>query len=303
MLPRTDIWRVGLLRQPIGDIFARGSLEGIEPVWLPVGRSWSYIADPFGLWREDRLYLFAEAYDYRNKRGRIVVLMLDRDLNLIDHQPCLSQPWHLSYPYLIEQGDEVYMLPEAFRSGTLTLYRATRFPFAWEPVAAIPLDGAAIDASPVFHDGLWWLFHAPSTDRTARMGVLHLAWAERLTGPWHLHPLNPLRSDLSGARPAGSPTVVDGKLIVPLQDCSRTYGGAVKLLRVEELSPTRFEAEICAAIAAPRAFAPWTQGLHTLSGCGDITLFDAKRILRSPGKWAIDAGRELGKVRATPGWR
>lgn len=294
MLPKADVWRIGILRRPIADIYAGGSIAGLDPVWLPVGRPYSYLADPFGLWRDDRLYLFAEAYDYRTKLGSIDVLTLDRNLNLIDRQPCLREPWHLSYPCLIEDAGEVYMLPEAFRSGKSTLYRATRFPFGWKAVATLSI-GAAIDPSPIRHGGLWWIFHSPSNSVAERMGVLNLSWAETLMGPWHPHPMNPLRQDLSAARPAGSPVVVDGDIVLPLQDCSRTYGGAVKLLKVTRLTRTDIEAEIGATITAPPAFAPYVDGFHTLTQCGDMTLFDAKRISRSPRKWAIDAGRFVRK--------
>ncbi|MDB5685508.1 MAG: formyl transferase [Rhizorhabdus sp.] len=291
MLPKTDIWRIGLLQRPTADIFADGSIAGLVPTWMPAGRPFTYLADPFAIRRDDRLYLFAETYDYRTRIGGIDVLTLDNDFNMLDHRPCLRQPWHLSYPFLIESGGETYMLPEAHKSGDLLLYRATRFPFGWEAVASIPLDSPAIDPSPIFFEGYWWMFYAPSTDLAARMGVMHVAFAEHLTGPWRPHPLNPLRRDMAGARPGGTPVVVDGKLIVPLQDCSQTYGGAVKLLKIERLTPSAFEADICATISAPASFAPYIEGLHTLSHCGDLTFFDAKRISRSPRKWAINVAR------------
>ncbi len=291
MLPKTDIWRIGLLPRGTAEIFADGDISGIVPIWLPEGRPFTYLADPFGLWRDGQLYLFAETYDYRTRIGGIDVLRLDAQLNLIDRSTCLREPWHLSYPFLIEADGETYMLPEAHKSGTMKLYRARRFPYDWEPVATIALDSPAIDASPIFFEGLWWIFYAPSYDLGAKMGVMHAAWAEKLTGPWHPHPLNPLRQDLAGARPGGTPMIVDGKIIIPLQDCSRTYGGAIKLLRIERLSPAAFEAQLCATISAPPAFAPHVDGLHTLSRCGDLTLFDAKRVNRSLRKWAIDAGR------------
>ncbi|MEI9904226.1 MAG: hypothetical protein WDN06_09755 [Asticcacaulis sp.] len=49
----------------------------------------------------------------------------------------MRQPYHLSYPSLIRDGGEIYMLPEAHRSGKLTLYRAERFPDRWAPAADI----------------------------------------------------------------------------------------------------------------------------------------------------------------------
>jgi hypothetical protein len=295
ILPKTDIWRVGILPAPLSDIVANG-LSGITPVWLPAGRPFTYLADPFGLWREDKLYVFVETYDYRTRRGGIDVLTLDAHFAVVDERPCLRMPWHLSSPFVFEADGETYMLPEAHKSGALTLYRAVRFPDVWTTVGNIVLDGTpggglAVDASPIFFEGLWWLFYAPATNLNSMMGVLHAAYAEQITGPWKAHGLNPLRTGCDGARPGGTPVVCGNALVVPLQDCSRTYGGGIRALKIRRLGPDIFEAELGPAMVGGQAFAPYVDGFHTLSACGNVTLFDAKRIDRSPGKWLVDAGR------------
>lgn len=293
MFPRTDIWRVGVLPAPMADILTCG-LGNITPVWLPAGRPFTYLADPFGMWRDGKLHVFVETYDYRKRRGGIDVLTLGKNFEVVDHRSCLRTAWHLSYPFVFEAEGETYMLPEAHKSGALTLYRIERFPDKWVPVCDITLDadgGSAVDASPVFFQGLWWIFYAPATDLRSKMGVLKAVWSKKITGPWHSHAMNPLRENADGARPGGTPVIVDDVLVVPLQDCSNTYGGAVRALTITHLSPTVFEAEVGRPIVGGHAFAPYVDGLHTLSDCGDITLFDAKRVDRSIGKWRIDAGR------------
>jgi hypothetical protein len=290
MFPKTDIWRVGILPAPMADVVTNG-LGSIEPIWLPAGRPFTYLADPFGLWRDGRLYVFAEIYDYRTRRGGIDVLTLNHAYEVVDHRPCLRTPWHLSYPFVFQTDGETYMLPEAHKSGALTLYRADRFPEVWTAVGDIALDGGAVDATPVFFEGLWWIFYAPATDLSSMMNVLNAAYATSITGPWYAHELNPLRRNADGARPGGTPVVIDGNLVLPLQDCSRTYGGAVRALTIRKLSPSSFEAEIGVSIVGGKAFGPYVDGLHTLSDCGAVTLFDAKRIDRSMGKWLVDAGR------------
>jgi len=291
-----DIWRIGIVRAPAGEI-AAGGLEGRDVAWLDPGAPFTFLADPFGVWRDGRLHLFAEAYDYRTRRGVIDHLAFDGDFRLIARRTVLAEPWHLSYPFVFEAEGETWLLPEAHRSGTLTLYRAAEFPHRWEPVARLALDTPAIDATPFRHEGRWWLAYSPDGGQAEKQGRLHLAFAERLTGPWTPHAGNPVRVDRTSARPGGTPLMLDGALHLAVQDCGRTYGGAIRLLRIDALSPERFVAEAGPAIGPPAAAAPYVDGLHTLAACGPATLIDVKRIDRSPAGLWIDVQRRLQGAR------
>jgi len=292
---RCDIWRVGIAMAPIAEIAARGALG--EVWWLSEEPSFRFLADPFGFWRDDRLYLFAEAYDYRTRHGVIDCLTLDEDFTVAARRTVLREAWHLSYPYVFEADGETWMLPEAARSGELTLYRAAVFPDRWEAATRIALDVAPIDATPVWHDGLWWLFYSGGRTRAERMGALHAAWAERLEGPWHPLAANPIRQDMAGARPGGTPFVADGQLCLPVQDCSRTYGGAIRILRFTRLSAEGAETELGPPITAP-ADKVYREGMHTLAACGPVTLIDAKKVDRSGRGWLIDLRRTFLPPRA-----
>ena len=95
------------------------------------------------------------------------------------------------------------------------------------------LDGfPGCDATPVEHDGRWWLFCGNQDDRGTER--LYLFMADALTGPWRPHPGNPVKADAGSARPGGLPFVHEGVLYRPAQDCSRTYGGALVLNRVTD---------------------------------------------------------------------
>jgi hypothetical protein len=296
-MPRlTDIWRIGIARQPMEEVFRNGALRESNICWLPEMPPFTFVADPFGIWRDGQLFVFVEAFDYRTRLGRIEVLSFNRHLQLLDWQPCIGERWHLSYPFIVEQQGEVFMLPEAHRSGKLTLYRATRFPEQWQVAALIELDCVPVDATPVRYQGRWWLFYSPATSKLSKISHLHAAWAERIEGPWHPHPGNPLRIDRASGRPGGTPIVMDGVLVLPVQDCDSTYGGAVRPLKISRLSPLDFQAEAGEAITAPPAFAPYADGLHTLSACGPVTLFDVKHIDRTLGGWKIDISRKARRL-------
>jgi len=89
--------------------------------------------------------------------------------------------------------------------------------------------------------------------------------------------------------------VSKGVLQLPVQDCTRTYGGGVRLLQVRELKPDRFEAEAQGLLAPPPQAGAYRAGLHTLSACGDHTLIDVKRIDRSARGLVIALQRRLGR--------
>jgi hypothetical protein len=287
---KKDIWRIGAVQAPLTTLL-RDGIAGREITWLQDTPPLSFLADPFGVWRGGKLHVFAEAYDYKDRHGSIEALTFDASLRLLERRCVLKEPWHLSYPFIVETKGETYMLPEAFRSGGVTLYRATDFPHRWEPVTKITLDQAPIDATPVFHDGLWWLFYTPATTREAKVSALHIAFARDLAGPWTAHPKNPVRFDASSSRPGGTPVVIDGALVVPMQDCRETYGGAIRPLAITTLTPTDF-----AARAGDIISADGEDGLHTLSAAGDITLIDVKRFHLSAAALALDVGHLFRKA-------
>ena len=105
-----DVWRIGIARQGVGETIKSGSIRG------PV--TWVEEAGPLPLPRGSfraragrDLHLFAEAYDYRTRKGRIDVLRFDAKLQLLSREPCLREPWHLSYPFPIEWAERLGSFP------------------------------------------------------------------------------------------------------------------------------------------------------------------------------------------------
>lgn len=281
-LPGRDIWRIGLVEAPIAEVARRGFPFDAPVHWLPEEGRLKFVADPFGVWADGRLLLFAEAYDYRTRHGVIELIELGADFSPMRRSVVLRESWHLSYPQVFAAEGDWWMIPEAHRSGALTLYRATAFPHRWEPVVRLALDTPAIDATPFRHEGLWWLAYSPAGPQRWKQGRLHFAFAERLTGPWRPHSGNPVRNALASSRPGGTAWLENGFPRLPVQDCTRSYGGALRVLKILELSPHRFEAEASAPLLPPSSAGAYRHGLHTLSACGPVTLFDVKRVDRSP---------------------
>lgn len=293
-----DFWRCAIIRAPLMEIVERDTLDGLPLLWLPDSDTLGYYADPFGLWRDDRLNVFVERFDFRDGVGRIEVLVLDRTLQLVARRPALAEPWHLSYPYVFEADGETWMLPEARESGTLRLYQAHAFPFEWRPAADIALDAVPLDATPFHHQGRWWLFYAPAEPASARLTTLCAAHAPALTGPWTPFAGNPVIVDPRGARPGGTPISMGNRIVLPVQRSTGSYGSGMRLVHLNLLSPEAIEAAIVREFEPPAAAAPWIAGLHTMAAAGDVTLIDVKQRRFSPVALATWPGRLLSR-RAT----
>ena len=257
---------------------------------------YTFMADPFCFQKDEKIYLFTEFFDYRTRHGIIECLTFNTQMTLLERRPVLSEPWHLSYPYVIEDNEEIYMLPESSKTGNLFLYRATSFPNRWERVLRLDLGhDIPIDATPVRYNNMWWLFYLQAS---TRQHTLHAAYSHTLYGPWTCYHQNPILVGTSSARPGGTPiTLPDGRLVLPVQDCSQTYGGTIHPLVFDTLTPEHI---YCHAYTkshlgeyTPQGLPPFTRGTHTLCALGEKTIFDAKAIDLSPRGIFIQCVREI----------
>lgn len=299
--PRTDFWQVGIVPLPLHDVNAR-SLQAVRDriTWLPDAGRWRYLADPFGLVRGDALHVFVEAYDYRIKRATIERHEFGlADLRWRGQATVLDKPFHLSYPQVFEHEGEAWMVPETYQAGEIALYRAADESLDhWERECALIGGVPGADASVIEHDGRWWMFYTLVGAGARDQRELHVAHAPALAGPWTSLATNPVRVNREGARPAGRPFVGrDGVLVLPVQDSSTGYGGATRLLRFPVLTPERVDIDAGAErLTGDLVSATHAAGLHTLSGCGDYTLIDVKRIDRSRGRQWLDFKRRLRRL-------
>jgi hypothetical protein len=282
-------WRVGVLETSIGEL-----LGGARPPvrWL-AEHAEGWLADPVGV--RGPLVL-AEAFDPATGRGHLVRTELRAGAAVV---PVLRASHHLSWPFLVEDAGEVFLLPEASATGRIQLFRGAPFPDRFEPDAVLVDGFAGVDPTVVRHAGHWYLFATDRADQDETR--LHLFVADALRGPWRRHPMSPVVDDLASARPAGPLFTYEGSLFRPAQDCSRTYGGGVVINRIEALSPELFR-EVPVARLDPDPTGPCPDGLHTLTVTDGAILIDGKRERRSlraflRNAWALRDERRAARAR------
>lgn len=261
-------WTLGVLDRPVSSLLDSPELHDIR--WLPELPGGSYIADPMALPDQADGLVLAEEFDAKRGRGHICALSLN---NPEIRTVVMETGAHLSYPFLFRQDGEIYCIPESSELREVRLYKAEHFPQQWKLVRRI-LEIPGVDCSVFRFGGLWWLLggNHDDQDHTKLFGW----YSTSIDGPWTEHPLNPLKTDVGNARPAGSPFWHDEKLYRPAQDCSKTYGGAVVINRVDELSPTGFREEVVARIE-PAIKGQYRAGVHTITSAGSQTIIDGKR--------------------------
>ncbi|MEX0957343.1 MAG: hypothetical protein WDZ83_19280 [Rhizobiaceae bacterium] len=269
-------WRIGWRRPAEGaDVWSRRDLGGER--WNVLADPGDHFyADPFPLFRDGRDWLFFEDLDHKTGKGIISVVEFGANGRPGDAQPVLEEPWHLSYPFLIEQEGEVYMVPEASLSGEIALYRATDFPRGWVKEATLVSGVEAADATIIRHEDRFWMFAVVRNGVGGYSDTLAVWNAPSLFGPWTPHRENPLLIDDRAARPAGNMVVRDGTLWRPVQDCRGGYGAALGLARIDRLNTRRFEQQV-ETVLRPNADWPGRK-LHTLNYNGRIEAIDGSVI-------------------------
>lgn len=267
-------WCVGWAKTSI-DQFLRDP-RAVTFEWIKPRHNAELIADPFGFERNGKLEIFAEYLNYGHTKGQIKRFALD-DVDL-DKSAVLERSFHLSYPFIVEEDGRHFMIPEQGESGSLAFYPLQDDQLG--PPACVISGLDAIDPTFIRHDGLWWLFCGRLSASPQRQ--LYLYFSERLFGPYRPHPDNPIVRDVTHARPAGRIIKTRGGLLRPAQDCSSSYGAAITLCAIEEMTPERYRETPVQRIAPQQITGGFTAGLHTLDHTDQFVLIDTKRMTFAP---------------------
>lgn len=241
----------------------------IEP---PPGRFW---ADPCILRNGDTDFVFYEDASIETGRGHIAVLAIDGNAVTRDSRAVLQKPYHLSYPFLLEWQNRLFMIPESAENLTIDAYECVSFPYEWKHYKTLMHGRAAYDATLFEYAGRWWMFaNIQSRPETSSWDELHLFYADSpLDSSWQSHPMNPVVSDVRYARPAGNLYVADDKIYRPSQDSSHRYGHRLNAMEIVKLSETDYQERLAWSVGPTNRSS--IRAVHTYAARDDLTLIDA----------------------------
>ncbi len=248
------------------------SIGRFKSLFPPKDRFW---ADPCVIQAGGNYYIFVEEYLYRQKRGRIAVIVMDNKGCCSESAVVLERDYHLSYPFVFGWKGKYYMVPESSERKTIDLYECTEFPHRWEVKCRLMEDVSAVDTTLIHNGGKWWLFTGMAENEGALPLVeLFLFHSNDLvTNEWSPHALNPIVSDVRRARPAGRIFRQRGRLFRPSQDCSKVYGYGFDLNEIVLLSESNYEEK--EVISVRPNWDRRVKATHTYSSEGGLTVIDA----------------------------
>jgi hypothetical protein len=262
-------WNVGFVRSNWRDV-VHSDAAVIEN---PKGR---YLADPFVIERGGSSFCFVEDFDEKTGRGRISVYKLG-ETDAVFVGPALEENFHLSFPYLFEYRNELYMCPETSGNRDIRIYKCLEFPLTWKLEKVVMTGLSAVDSMLVEKNGRWWLLTnidpAQWDDFSLELHVFHAD--SPLAEVWHPHPSNPLLIDASRTRNGG--LIRQGtRLFRVAQGLGLDiYGKRATVYEIVQLDESHY-VEQCRRMIEP-TFRKGVAGTHHLHSNDTYTVFDFLR--------------------------
>ena len=247
------------------------SFGDYQKILPPKDRLW---ADPFIVYKNEKYHVFFEEALIDSGKGHISHMVIDQNGNYDQPTVILSKNYHLSYPFLFEWDNQLFMVPETSENYTVEVYKCIKFPNKWKFYGSLIKNIQAYDSTIIQFNNKWWLFANVKEHKDASSSdELHLYYADSpLSEIWTPHLRNPIISDVTKSRPAGKLFKKDGKLYRPSQNSVKRYGYGLKINQVTKLDEYQYE-----EIETDQFYPNWDKGiigLHTINREVDLTIID-----------------------------
>ena len=235
-------------------------------------------ADPFIIKKNKKTYIFFEEFKIAERKGYICVGELDLENNkLINVRTVLKKKYHLSFPFIFEYKNDMYMIPESHENSTLDLYIFDKFPIKLKKVRTLLKKINTVDSLLIHHDKFWWIFTNIKTSyEDFHAKNLSIFYSKNfLTDDFIPHRDNPVVTNPKSARNAGNFIKKNDTLYRVSQDCSDYYGRSILISEIRSFSKETYLEKNKINIYPP----PGYIGFHTYNLDNDIIIADAKEIV------------------------
>ena len=194
---KNNRYQVGFQKSSWGDLEYRKSIF-IE------NKEGTFNADPFVIKKENKNYCFVECFDYSEKKAKINVYELS-EKEYVFIGTALEESFHLSFPYIFEFNNDIYMVPESSKNRDIRLYKCQNFPLEWTLEEVLISDIDAADTMILRKDNRWWMMTNEDPLKLNNHNYqMNIYYSDNLlNGEWIPHKNNPIIMDSNKARNAG----------------------------------------------------------------------------------------------------
>ena len=180
-----------------------GNLEYRKSIFIE-NKEGTFNADPFVIEKDNKSYCFVECFDYSEKKAKINVYELsEKEYTFIG--TALEESFHLSFPYIFEFNNDIYMIPESSKNRDIRLYKCNNFPLEWNLEEVLINDIDAADTMILRKDNKWWMMTNEDPLKLNNHNYqMNIYYSDNLlNGKWISHKNNPIIMDSNKARNAG----------------------------------------------------------------------------------------------------
>ena len=240
------------MKEKMYSVAIRKRLNGHDHFWLHEdyaffkcnidtcnGRYW--FADPFLYERNGKLYLFYEAFDLIELKGKGGYSVMNEDGSWTVPKIIIDEPYHLSFPNIFDFNGATYIMPEMSGDYSLKAYKAVAFPDRWEITDVVLPDVFACD-SVFIETGSKRYLLTNEIYHNVPNGQYASCWVKNYL--YEMEGLKAIEDGLRvaegdfGIRNAGKTFSNEGRLYRIGQDCrERRYGWGMALFEIESLMP------------------------------------------------------------------
>ena len=231
-----------------------------------------WVADPFPIEYQGEIYLFAELYLYKKNKG---VIAYSKYVNgaFTHWKIAIEEPWHLSFPFIIDYKGNLFLCPESYKSGKYYAYISEVFPYKWRRLDPIRDDGN------LYVDSVFASLNNETYFFSYQMNPLRHS-----EGKLYLHNLSknkfqsPMEIITPYPRPGGNILKNQNQYIRVAQNCDLEYGHGLVFFDIcigedsykEELIKKIYAEDI--AVDSSHKFC----GIHTFNSYHDFQVIDLK---------------------------
>lgn len=250
------------------------SLKSFKEIKNPIGR---FFADPFIMQERNRKIIFVEDFFFKDNKGRISAIDVSNDneefLGIV-----LEEDFHLSFPFVFKENNNLYMVPECSNSNQIRLYECTEFPMKWKFKCILMDSVSAVDTLLIKKEDFWFMLTNICTANICNhSSELHIFYSDKLfSNNWTpIKQTNPVIFDSRQARNGGIFFEEGNIYRVNQVQTPDTYGYSLKINLVKKLDKFIYEEQTIDEIKP--FFKEDLSGTHHFNSYEDISVIDFYR--------------------------
>lgn len=231
-----------------------------------------FLADPFLYQYRKKNFLFVEEYVGPMRKGVISCYWLDES-SIHKIGIAIEEPFHLSFPYIFNYNNKIYMCPESLQNGDIRIYECIDFPVNWKYLYSPIKNVDAVDTVLFYNSPYWWLLTCMDScrNKTCDSDLFAFYAQSPISDMWLPHHSNPIIRKAEKARNAGLVSFFQDTYRISQAPSFNTYGYSFSVNKILSIDPISYKEN---TLFTQLPFIKKSLGTHHLSISDNYISFD-----------------------------